>query len=327
MKLAQNHLIVAAVAIVMGLGVAIAGEDANTPKPARATPEQAKKIKALIDDLNTKELDVSKDGAVDKLSSGEELIGMGAVAIPYITEAIQSTKRSRFATKCYLVTALGRIAKDEQVNVIGILCRLLEGWVTNPRINRGGEAMDVEGANAGWVYASVYKWSKLPLAAISVLTDLKDPKCVPTLTKVMTTLRQKADTHYTTFEKRENQPAEFAVDVMQACANALVAMEDSEANKYLEKCTTSLSPSLRLLGNIAKATQLLAEDKKAAEEYLRKQAESEKVSKVSDEYKRFIMEKCKSWDEKEKDMQDLKDKVKGTSKDDKEKDKEKDKEE
>lgn len=328
MKLAQDLLIAFALIVAVGLGGTIVAEEGDAPKPAKATAAEARRIRQLIDDLNTKDLAgaVKKDVAmVDKNASGEELIGMGAVALPAMLEAIQSNKR-RFSTKCYLVYAMGRIAKDEQVNVVSPICKLLEGWVVNPRMSKGGKAQEYEGVSGDYVYYTIYKWSNLPLIGISVLVDLKDPKCVPSLIRVMKLLCQRADVRYTTIEKHENLPATFAIEVMQGASGALVVMEDEEANKFIEKCGQSTSPSLRLLGSLAKAKQLLKDDKKAAEEYLQKQMETEKLARINDEYRRFIMENCKTYDEKTQQAKELKDKVKGTEKDtESDKNKERDK--
>jgi len=304
------------VCVVLAFAVAafplnpLAAEEGERAKPAKATPEQLTIIKAVLEDLCHRGLQEDADSTYEKrILGGEDLLQIGAPAVPYIVDAINSGK-TPFATKLSLVALLGQFGADQEADVTPALCSMLQTWVTNTKYSRGGAKREVAGVTCCGVFVNLYSWSLLPCEAGRALAHSADPRSVPTLIKVMTYCRPKADVFYT--QEKKVDSAVFASDVMTETAIALAMIEDTDAKKFIDKCVVSSSPSLRAKANLGRTMSLLNENRKTAQEYLRKQIDGERNTIAVNEYKKFFDRYCMTEQERKEELEKLREKIRGT---------------
>jgi len=288
------HVLLIAMLLVFATGFALAADEPEkapdkAPKP---TADELAQIKPLLEVIRWTNLEQWKYfyEHATPCDAGEDLYRMGAVTVPFILDAVQSDQYLS-GNRVYLVCLLGRMGSERVFNVTPPLCKLLETWVNAGRAARSSY-ID-ERSDRGY---TSYPRSLLPRAAAKALAMAADPAAVPVLLKVMNILRQAADKVYT--DSRYSSSGRFALDVMRDAANALAVTDDDGARKFLDKCAVSPSPSLRVCANIAKASAMLAEDRKAAEEYLRNLCPGERYPKIIEEYTRFIMDKCRTFEDR-----------------------------
>jgi len=285
------HVVLAATLLAFAAGSALAADEqpAVPDKAPKPTADELKQIKSLLDVIRWTNLDQWKYFSEHTIpcDAGEELYRMGPVAVPFILSAVQNDDLYLSGNRVYLICLLGRMGGEQIFNVTPALCKLLETWVIAGRQARSSyiEERSERGLTS-------YPRSVLPRAAARALALAADPASVPLLIKMMNNLRQAGDKNYT--DRRYSASNRFALDVMRDVAAALAAIDDDTARKFLEKCVISPSPSLRLCANLAKASAMLIEDRRAAEDYLRNQCPGERYAKIIDEYNRFIMEKCRT---------------------------------
>jgi len=288
------HVLLAAALLLSAAGIVFAGEEAEKvpDKPPKPTADELKDIRALLDVIRGSNMDQWRYFYEHARPSdaGEDLYRMGPVAVPYVLNAIQSDQYLS-GNRVYLIFLLGRMGAEKVFNVTPSLCKMLETWVAAGRTAR--DSYVEERGERGY---TSYARSTFPRAAAKALAMTADPAAVPVLLKVMNGLRQAGDKNCT--DARYLPASRFAIEVMRDVAVALAATDDDDARKYLEKCAVSPSSSLRVCANIAKATAMLAEDRKAAEEYLRSCCPGERYAKIIDEYNRFIMDKCRMPEER-----------------------------
>jgi len=285
----RMQVVLAALVLAFGTDCVVAA--------SRPTAAQAKRIKELIDEIRRADYTgwdfLQRRKGDDPTEAGEELVEMGAAAVPSIVEAVQMSKYP-FNARVYLTCLLGELAVDEVPTATPALCKLLEVWSANARWQRDNEAEDYEGLSGNTLYYSVMKRSLLPACAAHALFTVADPRSVPSLTKTMANLRQSGDRNYST-EPRARKGGEFSIEVMRITAHALAAIDDDTARKFLDKAETSPSMSLRATCSIAKAARMLKDDPKAAAQLLRDKCDVEKNTILLEEYKRFILDNCKGF--------------------------------
>jgi len=290
----------------------LAAEESDTAKPPKATPEQVKAIKGILLDLCRKgEEDDAKSSFETRISGGEQLLEIAAPAVPFMIEAING-KKTPFATKLYLVSLLGRLGVDREADVTLTLCSMLQTWVTSTKYSKGGAKSERTGVIYGYQLLTIYQWSLLPCEAAKALAQIADPRAVPTLIKMLSHCRPKADLFYT--QEKKSEAAEFAGDVMTDIAIALAMIEDQAAKEFIDKAVTSSSPSLRVKSNLGRTMSLLKENRKTAQDYLRARIDEERNTFAVDEYRKFFDRNCMTEQERKAELEQLREKIRGKPK-------------
>jgi len=301
-----------ALAAVVLVRIPLGAGEVGKAKPTRASPEQIKAIKGVLQDLcNKGEEEDAVSTYEERISGGEQLLEIGAPAVPYMVDAINSRK-TPFATKLSLVTLLGNLGAYHEADVTAALCSMLQEWVTNTKYSKGGAKMEVDGVTCCGAFIYLYNWSLLPCEAAKALAQTADPKAVPFLLKMMNYCRPRAEPFYT--QERKTGSIQFASDVMTEIAIALAMTEDNAARAFIDKAVGSSSPSLRVKSNLGRTMSLLKENRETAQEYLRARIDEEKNTIAVDEYKKFLDRNCMTEQERKAELEKLREKLRGKPK-------------